>query len=118
LAQGDIVDRCEGATGVDQFVCIERGKWLLLSKLCTAIAKAMDLLVESEAQLLLRARSARAPERRKPMLHNASIGLRLHAFAAFLTAPQTRRASSRSGWRRRIPWRSYGHMSRHGERIP
>jgi hypothetical protein len=86
LAQGDIVERCEGATGVDQFVCIERGKWPLRSKLCTAIAKAMDLPVEGEAQLLLRARSDRAPERRKPMLHNARIGLRLHAFAAFLTA--------------------------------
>jgi hypothetical protein len=86
LAQGDIVERCEGTTGVDQFVCIERGKWPLLSKRCTAIAKAMDLPVEGEAQLLLRARSDRAPARRKPMLHNASIGLRLHAFAAFLTA--------------------------------
>jgi hypothetical protein len=86
LTQADIVERCEGTTGVDPFVRIERGKWPLLSKRCTAIAKAMDLTAEGEAQLLRRARIDRAPERRKPMPHSASIGLRLHAFAAFLTA--------------------------------
>ena len=86
LTQADIVERCEGTTGVDQFVLIERGKWPLLSKPCTAIAKAMDLTAEGEAQLLLLARIDRAPERRKPMPHSASISLRLHAFAAFLTA--------------------------------
>lgn len=91
LTQSDIVERCEGTTGVDPFVRIERGKWPLLSKPCTAIAKAMDLTTEGEAQLLLRARSDRAPERRKPMLHSASISLRRQAFAAFLTAdPQGR----------------------------
>ena len=66
-------------------MCIEHGKWSLLSKPCTAIAKAMDLPAEGEVQLLLRARIDKAPERRKPMPHNASIGLRLHVFAAFLT---------------------------------
>ena len=86
LTQADLVERCEGTTGVDQFVRIERGKWPLLSKPCTAIAKAMDLTAEGEAQLLRLARIDRAPERRKPMPHSASIGLRLHAFAAFLTA--------------------------------
>jgi hypothetical protein len=86
LTQSDLVERCEGTTGVDQFVRIERGKWPLLSKPCTAIAKAMDLIAEGEAQLLLLARIDRAPERRKPIPHSASISLRLHAFAAFLTA--------------------------------
>jgi hypothetical protein len=82
----DSVERGEGTTGVDQFVRIERGKWPLLPKPCTAIAKAMDLPAEGEAPPLLRARIDRAPERRTPMPHSASIGLRLHAFAAFLTA--------------------------------
>ena len=86
LTQADLVERGEGTTGVDQFVRIERGKWPLLSKRCTAIAKAMDLPAEGEAQLLRLARIDRAPERRKPMPHSASIGLRLQAFAAFLTA--------------------------------
>jgi hypothetical protein len=89
LTQADLVERGEGTTGVDQFVRIERGKWPLLSKQCTANAKAMDLTAEGEAQLLRRARIARidrAPARRKPMPHSASISLRLQAFAAFLTA--------------------------------
>ena len=86
MAQANIVEWCEGTTSLDPFVRIERGKWPLLSKHCPDIAKAMDLTAACETQLLLRARSDRAPERRKPMLHNASIGLRLHAFAAFLTA--------------------------------
>jgi hypothetical protein len=86
LAQGDIVERCEVTTGVDQFVHIGRGKWPPLSKPCTAIAKVMDLPAEGEAQLLLRALIDRAPERRKPMPHSARISLRLHAFAAYLTA--------------------------------
>ena len=84
LTQADSVERCEGTTGVEQIVRIERGKWLLLSKRCTAIAKAMDLTAAGEAQLLL-ARIDRAPERRKPMPYSASIGLRLYAFAALLT---------------------------------
>jgi len=58
------VERGEGTTGVDQFVLIERGKWPLLSKQCTAIAKAMDLTAEGKAQLLLLALSDKAPERR------------------------------------------------------
>jgi hypothetical protein len=86
LTQADLVERGEGTTGVDQFVRIERGKWLLLSKRCTAIAKAMDLTAEGEAQRLRLARIDRAPARRKPMPHSASISLRLQAFAAFLTA--------------------------------
>jgi hypothetical protein len=92
LTQVDIVERSEGTTGVDQFVRIERGKWPLLSKPCTAIATAMDLTAAGEAQLLWPALIDRAPERRKPMPHSASISLRLHAFAAFLTAyPQGKR---------------------------
>ena len=55
------MERCEGTTGVDQFVRIERRKWPLLSKPCTAIAKAMDRTAEGEAQLLLRARSDETP---------------------------------------------------------
>jgi hypothetical protein len=86
LTQASIVERCEGTTGVDQFVLIERGKWPLLSKQCTAIAKAMDLTAEGEAQLLLLALIDRAPEHRKPMPHSTGIRLRLHAFGAFLTA--------------------------------
>ena len=86
LTQSDIVERCEGTTGVDQFVRIERGKWPLLSKPCTAIAKAMDRTAEGEVQLRQRARIDRAPERWKPMPHSASIGLRPHAWAAFRTA--------------------------------
>jgi hypothetical protein len=65
-------------------VRLERRKWPLLSKPCTAIAKAMDLTAEGEAQLLLRARIDRAPERQKPMPHGVSISLGLHAFGAFL----------------------------------
>jgi hypothetical protein len=86
LTQADSVERGEGTTGVDQFVRIERRNWPLLSKPCTAIAKAMDLTAEGEAQLLRLARIDRAPERRKPMPHSASISLRLHAFEALLTA--------------------------------
>lgn len=51
LTQADIVERCEGTTGLEQFVLIERGKWPLVLKQCTAIAKAMDLTAEGEAQL-------------------------------------------------------------------
>ena len=86
VTQADIVERCEGTTGVDSFARIERRKWPLLSKPCTAIAKAMDLTAAGEAQLLRLAIIDRAPERWKPMPHSASIGLRPHAFAAFLTA--------------------------------
>jgi hypothetical protein len=86
VMQADIVERGEGTTGVDPFVRIECGKWPLLSKECTAIAKAMDLTAEGEAQLLLLARIDRAPERRKRMPHRARISLRLQAFAALLTA--------------------------------
>jgi hypothetical protein len=86
LTQVDIVERSEGTTGVDQFVLIERGKWPLLSKQCTAIAKAMDLTAACEAQLLRLALIDRAPERRNPMPHSARIDLMLHAFEAFLTA--------------------------------
>ena len=86
LTQADSVERGEGTTGVDQFVRIERGKWPLLSKPSTAIAKAMGLTAEGNAQLLRRALIDRAPERRTPMPHSASISLRLHAFAAFRTA--------------------------------
>jgi hypothetical protein len=86
LTQADIVERCDGTTGVDQLVLIERGKWPLLSKPCTAMAKAMDLTAAGEAQLLRLALIDRALERRKPMPHSTRIDLRLHAFAAFLTA--------------------------------
>jgi hypothetical protein len=116
LTQADIVERSEGTTGVDQFVLIERGKWPLLSKPCTAIAKAMDLTAAGQAQLLLLALIDRALERRKPMPHSARINLRLHAFEAFLTAyPQ---ASSISWLRRGIPMRRFGLRSRRGERTP
>jgi hypothetical protein len=71
LTQADSVERCEGTTGVVKFVLIERGTWPLLSKPCTAIATAMDLIAEGEAQLLLGALVDRAPERRKPMPHSA-----------------------------------------------
>jgi hypothetical protein len=86
LTPADRVERCAGTTGVDQFVLIERGKWPLLSKPCTAIAKAMDLTAACDAQLLLLALIDGAPERREPMPHSARISLRLHACEAFLTA--------------------------------
>jgi hypothetical protein len=85
LTQADIVERSEGTTGVDQSVLIECGKWPLLSKPCTAMAKAMDLTAAGEAPLLLLARTDRALQRRKPVPHSARIDLRLHAFEAFLT---------------------------------
>jgi hypothetical protein len=86
LTQADIVERSEGTTGVDQFVRIERGKWPLLSKPCTAMAKAMDLTAAGEAPLLRLAVIDRALERREPMPHRARIDLRRQAFEAFLTA--------------------------------
>jgi hypothetical protein len=67
-------------------VLIEHGKWPLLSKQRMAIAKARHLTAAGEAPLLLLPLIDRAPERRKPMPHSASIGLRQHAFEALLTA--------------------------------
>ena len=85
LTQADLVERGEGTTGADQFVLIERGKWPLLSKPCTAIAKAMDLTAEGEAQLLLLALIDRAPERQAHAAQRQNQS-QVHAFAAFLTA--------------------------------
>jgi hypothetical protein len=80
------MEHSKGPTGVEQFGLIAREEWPLLSKPCTAIAKAMDLTAADEAELLLLALIDRAPERRKPMPHSARIDLRLQAFEACLTA--------------------------------
>ena len=71
LTQADTVERSEDATGMDQFVRIERVTWPLLSKQCTAVAKAIDLIAESETQFLLPAlieghQSAGSPCRTAP----------------------------------------------------
>jgi len=46
LTQAGIVERSAGTAGVDQISLIERGKWPMLSKQCTTIAKALDLTDE------------------------------------------------------------------------
>jgi hypothetical protein len=85
LTQAEIVERSEGTTGVDQFVRIERGKWPLRLKPCTAMAKAMDRVAAGQAPLLLLPLINRALERRKPIPHRARIDLRRQAIEAFLT---------------------------------
>lgn len=86
LTQAGIVERSEGTIGVDQISLIERGKRPMLSKQCAAIAKALGRTDKDEAQLMLLGLTDRAPERLKPSLRRAGLGLRLHAFEAFLTA--------------------------------
>ena len=82
--QAEIVELSEGTIGADQISLIERGKRPMTSKQCTAIAKALDLTNEEEAQLMLLALIDRAPERLKPALRRARLGIKLLAFEAFL----------------------------------
>jgi len=82
--QAEIVELSEGTIGVDQISLIERGKRSMTSKQCTAIAKALNLTNEEEAQLMLLALIDRAPERLKPVLRRARFGIKLLTFEAFL----------------------------------
>jgi hypothetical protein len=84
--QADIVACSEGTIGVDQVLLIERGKRPMLSKQCTAMAKALGLTDEEEAQLMLLALIDRVPARLKPILRRARLGIPLHVFEAFLKA--------------------------------
>ncbi|HSX83250.1 MAG TPA: helix-turn-helix transcriptional regulator [Candidatus Saccharimonadia bacterium] len=82
--QAEIVELSEGTIGVDQISLIERGKRSMTSKQCTAIAKALNLTNEEEAQIMLLALIDRAPERLKPVLRRARLGIKLLTFEAFL----------------------------------
>jgi transcriptional regulator with XRE-family HTH domain len=86
LTQADLVERSVGTIGVDQISLLERGKRPMLSRPCTAIAKALGLTDEDAAQLMLLALIDRAPERLKPILRRPRLGLRLQPFEALLTA--------------------------------
>jgi transcriptional regulator with XRE-family HTH domain len=86
LTQADIVARSEGTIGADQISLIERGKRPMTSKQCTAIARTLHLTDAQEAQLMLLALIDRAPERLKPTLRQARLGIILAPVEAFLMA--------------------------------
>jgi transcriptional regulator with XRE-family HTH domain len=86
LTQADIVTRSDGAIGADQISLIERGKRPMTSKQCTAIARALTLTDDDEAQLILLAQIDRVPERLKPILHQVRLRSRLRTVEAFLIA--------------------------------
>jgi transcriptional regulator with XRE-family HTH domain len=50
LTQADLVTRADGTIGADQISLIERGKRPMTSKQCTAIAQALHLTDDDEAQ--------------------------------------------------------------------
>jgi transcriptional regulator with XRE-family HTH domain len=86
LTQADIVTRADGAIGADQISLIERGKRPMTSKQCTAIARALTLTDDDEAQLMLLAQIDRAPERLKPILRQVRLRSMLRTVEAFLLA--------------------------------
>jgi hypothetical protein len=86
LTQADLVTRSDGTIGADQISLIERGKRPMTSKQCTAIARALHLTDDDEAQLILLAQIDRAPERLKPILRQVRLRSRLHTVEAFLLA--------------------------------
>ncbi len=86
LTQADIVVRADGAIGADQISLIERGKRPMTSKQCTAIAQALRLTDDDEAQLMLLAQIDRAPERLKPILRQVRLRSMLRTVEAFLMA--------------------------------
>jgi transcriptional regulator with XRE-family HTH domain len=86
LTQADMVARADGAIGADQISLIERGKRPMTSKQCTAIARALTLTDDDEAQLMLLAQIDRAPERLKPILRQVRLRSMLRTVEAFLMA--------------------------------
>jgi transcriptional regulator with XRE-family HTH domain len=86
LTQADLVARAAGAIGVNQISLIERGKRPMTSKQCTAVARGLNLTDAQEAQLMLLALIDRAPERLKPTLRQARLGIILAPVEAFLMA--------------------------------
>jgi transcriptional regulator with XRE-family HTH domain len=86
VTQADVVARAEGSIGVDQISLIERGKRPMTSKQCTAVARGLTLTDAQEAQLMLLALIDRAPERLKPTLRQARLGITLAPVEAFLMA--------------------------------
>jgi transcriptional regulator with XRE-family HTH domain len=86
LTQADIVARSDGTIGADQISLIERGKRPMTSKQCTAIARALHLTDDDEAQLILLAQIDRAPARLKPLLRQARLRTLLAPVEAFLAA--------------------------------
>ena len=86
VTQADIVARSDGTIGADQISLIERGKRPMTSKQCTAIARALTLTDDDEAQLILLAQIDRAPARLKPILRQARLRLPLAPVEAFLRA--------------------------------
>jgi transcriptional regulator with XRE-family HTH domain len=86
LTQADLVTRADGTIGADQISLIERGKRPMTSKQCTAIARALHLTDDDEAQLILLAQIDRAPERLKPILRQVRLRSRLRTVEAFLLA--------------------------------
>jgi transcriptional regulator with XRE-family HTH domain len=86
MTQADLVARADGAIGADQISLIERGKRPMTSKQCTAIARALTLTDDDEAQLMLLAQIDRAPERLKPILRQVRLRSMLRTVEAFLMA--------------------------------
>jgi transcriptional regulator with XRE-family HTH domain len=86
LTQADLVARAAGTIGVDQISLIERRKRPMTSKQCTAVARGLNLTDAQEAQLMLLALIDRAPERLKPTLRQARLGIILAPVEAFLMA--------------------------------
>jgi len=86
LTQADLVARADGTIGADQISLIERGKRPMSSKQCTAIARALHLTDDDEAQLMLLAQIDRAPERLKPILRQVRLRSMLRTVEAFLMA--------------------------------
>jgi len=86
LTQADLVARAAGTIGVGQISLIERRKRPMTSKQCTAVARGLNLTDAQEAQLMLLALIDRAPERLKPTLRQARLGIILAPVEAFLMA--------------------------------
>jgi transcriptional regulator with XRE-family HTH domain len=86
LTQADLVARADGTIGADQISLIERGKRPVTSKQCTAIARALHLSDDDEAQLILLAQIDRAPARLKPILRQVRLRSMLRTVEAFLMA--------------------------------
>ena len=99
LTQADLVARADGTTGADQISLIERGKRPMTSKQCTAIARALHLTDDDEAQLMLLAQIDRAPERLQPILRQVRLRSTLRIVEAFLMAypPEKMEAPDDSG---------------------
>jgi transcriptional regulator with XRE-family HTH domain len=86
LTQADLVARADGTIGADQISLIERGKRPMTSKQCTALARALTLTDDDEAQLMLLAQIDRAPERLKPILRQVRLRSMLRTVEALLMA--------------------------------